>query len=111
MVRQTAVGQWVKARHDYRCQVCGDRLTLPGGPYAEAAHIRPLGRPHDGPDVPENVLCLCPNDHVRFDKGAIAIAEDGTLLGTDGILRVVDGHAVDAPQLAYHRQHVYDPRP
>jgi len=45
----------------------------PAGPYAEAAHIRALGLPHNGPDVLENLLCLCPNDHVRFDAGAIYI--------------------------------------
>ena len=44
---------------------------MPTGRYAEGAHIRPLGYPHDGPDVLGNVLCLCPNDHVRFDYGAI----------------------------------------
>jgi hypothetical protein len=24
-----------------------------------------VGRPHNGPDTADNVLCLCPNDHVR----------------------------------------------
>jgi hypothetical protein len=35
----------------------------------EAAHIRPLGAPHNGPDTLDNTLCLCPNHHVLFDHG------------------------------------------
>ncbi|MBZ9712341.1 YDG/SRA domain-containing protein [Deinococcus multiflagellatus] len=38
----------VKAWHDHTCQLCGLRLSTPAGPYAEAAHIRPLGQPHGG---------------------------------------------------------------
>lgn len=29
----------------------------PAGFYAEAAHIRPLGRPHNGPDTKDNLIC------------------------------------------------------
>ena len=42
--------------------------------YSEGAHIRPLGKPHDGPDQPDNVLC--PNCHVLFGAGAFAIRPD-----------------------------------
>src|SRR4029077_12349914 len=73
LVRSTRVGRQVKHLHNYTCQFCGVRLDTPAGPYAEAAHIRPLGRPHDGPDDPANVLCLCPNCHVRFDGGGLFI--------------------------------------
>ena len=69
IVRNTAVSRQVKALHNYICQVCGELIAIAGGPYAEGAHIRPLGRLHDGPDVAANVLCLCPNDHVRFEFG------------------------------------------
>jgi predicted restriction endonuclease len=33
----------------------------------------PLGSPHSGPDVRENILCVCPNDHVLLDYGAIKV--------------------------------------
>lgn len=69
IVRSTKVAQRVKALHDYRCQVCGEVLLTVVGSYAEGAHIRPLGRPHDGPDSEDNILCLCPNHHVLFDRG------------------------------------------
>ena len=70
LVRNTAVTQWVKALYGFRCQVCGGRLETPVGPYAEGAHLRPVGQPHHGPDEASNVLCLCPNDHVKLDRGA-----------------------------------------
>lgn len=63
----------VKKRHDYRRQVCGVRLEAQAGPYAEGAHIQALGSPHNGPDVEENILCLCPNLHVLFDNGGFGI--------------------------------------
>lgn len=75
VVRNTRVSQWVNSVYDFTCQVCGIRLELDAGAYAEGAHIRPLGAPHDGPDRPDNVLCLCPNDHVLFDKGALYISD------------------------------------
>jgi predicted restriction endonuclease len=78
------------------------------GRYAEGAHIRPLGRPHDGPDVESNILCLCPNDHVRFEFGVIVIDDDLTVReresGTNlGKLRVGSKHQIDTAQLEYHR--------
>jgi predicted restriction endonuclease len=39
----------------------------PGEFYVEAHHLKPLGRPHDGPDVAQNMICVCPNCHVLLD--------------------------------------------
>jgi putative restriction endonuclease len=109
-VRDTAVTRQVKALHDYRCQVCGVRLSSAAGPYAEAAHIRPLGAPHHGPDVLANVLCLCPNHHVLFDLGSFGVADDEALLGLPGQLRPHKKHLIGAEFLAYHRAHFYAPQ-
>ena len=110
LVRSTAVAQLVKELHQYSCQVCGIRINTPAGPYAEAAHIRALGKPHDGPDVQSNVLCLCPNHHVMFDAGAIYIEQDWTV--RDSVnrrpisqLRRVPQHVIDSKQLTYHQDH------
>jgi putative restriction endonuclease len=103
IVRDTAVGKRVKALHDYACQICGVRLETGAGPYAEAAHIRPLGRPHNGPDVTSNVLCLCPNHHVLFDYGVFCVANDLSLIGLPGRLRVSRKHTLDSSHLGYHR--------
>jgi putative restriction endonuclease len=105
IVRNTAITNRVKELHGYRCQVCGVRLETPAGPYAEGAHIRPLGEPHNGPDQEDNVLCLCPNHHVLFDLGAFTIGDDFSLHGLPGVLRTAAGHEIDKAQLAYHRLH------
>jgi putative restriction endonuclease len=110
IVRSNQVAEKVKQLHDHTCQVCGIRLTTPAGPYAEAAHIRALGVPHNGPDVLDNLLCLCPNDHVLFDKGAIYIASDYVIRreldhSALGALRVKPGHVIADSYIAYHREH------
>jgi putative restriction endonuclease len=108
-VRNSAVVEVVKRWHGYRCQVCGEHLRVPTGPYAEGAHIRPLGRPHHGLDVPENVLCLCPNDHVRFDNGALYLLDDLTVVDGStgrrlGMLHQQRNHRIDPAYVRYHRE-------
>ena len=103
IVRDTELGKHVKRIYDFCCQVCGIRLECEGGPYAEAAHIRPLGRPHDGPDALENLLCLCPNHHVLFDNGALLIQNDLSVVGGSSYLQVRDSHPVSKIHLGYHR--------
>jgi predicted restriction endonuclease len=48
IARDRAVAERVERLHDYQCQVCGIRVLTAAGRYAEGAHIRGLGRPHDG---------------------------------------------------------------
>lgn len=103
VVRDPTVTRAVKRLHAFRCQVCGQLVETPDGPYAEAAHIRPLGRDHDGPDTLDNVLCLCPNHHVAFDRWAFAVADDGALVGLLGRLRTVPEHRIGAAHVRYHR--------
>ena len=104
LIRSTETANAVKILHNYRCQICGERLETPMGPYAEAAHIRPLGRPHDGPDVQANILCLCPNHHVLFDMGAITIEDNLQIDGLPSSLRTVVGHSVSTDYLRYQRE-------
>ncbi|MDQ5812241.1 MAG: HNH endonuclease, partial [Actinomycetota bacterium] len=108
LVRDTAQGRRIKALYDHSCQVCGTRLEGLAGPYAEAAHVRPLGAPHDGPDTPDNILCLCPNHHVLFDQGGVAVTEDLLLLGAEGHLTVHPEHKINKEHLRYHREHYWD---
>lgn len=105
IVRDTEQARRIKALYDHGCQICGIRLMGLAGPYAEAAHIRPLGAPHDGPDIPENILCLCPNHHVLFDHGGVAICADLSLIGADGSLTVHPKHRINAEHLRYRREH------
>lgn len=106
IIRDTKIGRWVKELYDCRCQVCDETVDTPTEPYAEAAHLKPLGRPHDGPDVAGNILCLCPNHHVQIDKGALAITDEHRLVGLPGSLAVHDDHSIDPEYLAYHREHI-----
>jgi putative restriction endonuclease len=104
VVRSTEVGLRVKQLYGFQCQFCGTILETPGGRYAECCHIKPLGRPHNGPDVMENVLCLCPNCHVRFDDYAVALNDDLTLTDTGQKIQLVDGHCIDVDYARYHRE-------
>jgi putative restriction endonuclease len=103
-VRSTAVGEWVKRLHDFTCQICGSRLVTMAGPYAEACHIKPLGRPHNGPDKPENILCLCPNCHVLFDELALSINDDFSIEGRNSFLRPDPRHPISLEILRDHRR-------
>jgi predicted restriction endonuclease len=50
------------------------RIQLSDGSYyAEAHHVRPLGRPYNGPDTIDNIICVCPNCHVLLDYKVIKL--------------------------------------
>lgn len=108
-IRDSAMASAVKELYRNQCQACGRVLSFHGGrTYAEGAHIRPLGRPHLGPDTTSNILCLCPNHHAQLDGGGLVIEEDGELVDTMtqqslGRLRIDPSHDVDPEFLAYHR--------
>ena len=74
VLRDTAISYRVKTTYNFRCQLCSTTIQAPSGKrYAEAHHIKPLGAPHNGPDVFENVLCVCPNCHAKLDYGIIPL--------------------------------------
>jgi len=104
MVRDTKVTKRVKEIYDFKCQVCGVQINLPtGNKYAEGAHIRPLGMPHNGPDVIENILCLCPNHHLMFDKYCYSINPNTFKIeGLKGYLIVDEEHKIERSHLQYH---------
>ncbi|MFJ8591050.1 HNH endonuclease [Streptomyces sp. NPDC093598] len=92
----------LKEWYQDRCQICGTVLVLPPPRHrsSEAAHIR--AREDGGPDVVENLLCLCPNCHTRFDAGALVLTDGLVILDTvTGKLR---------EKIALHRWHFIDPR-
>lgn len=107
IVRSTKVAEEVKRLHDHTCQACNTRLAIGDRGTSEGAHIRGLGQPHVGPDVPGNVLCLCPNCHTLFDNGALIVSEDLTILVNgvpSGTLRTHPEHVIASEHLAYHRK-------
>ena len=108
IVRDARQAKKVKEHYGYECQVCGVAIKTNAGYYAEAAHIKPLGSPHNGSDTPENLLCLCPNHHKMLDMGSMAINDDLTLIGVEGNLSVKQGHNISLEALKYHREHFLD---
>lgn len=108
IVRDSAIANFVKDLYDYRCQICNQRIETPLGYYSEAAHIRPLGTPHDGRDSKDNVLCLCPNHHKMLDYHCFSIADDLALIGIPGSLTLHDKHKLDLENIRYHREHFYN---
>ncbi|WP_405840458.1 YDG/SRA domain-containing protein [Streptomyces sp. NBC_01518] len=113
LMRSVATSRRVKKLYDGQCQLCGLRLLGPDGePHSQGAHIRPLGRPHNGPDVEPNILCVCPNCHVRLDVGAVVVDEDwsivvrAALFGTPMLpkLKIKRSHRVHPDYLRYHRE-------
>lgn len=104
VIRDSGLGRAIKRLYEYKCQVCGIQIATPSGFYAEAAHIRPVGLPHDGPDIAQNLLCLCPNHHLMFDKGVFAIDSDLKLIGIPGELNVHKDHQVAMEFIEYHRK-------
>lgn len=110
VIRSTAIGNQVKALHNHICQLCRERLDTPAGFYAEAAHIKPLGSPHNGPDSMSNILCLCPNCHVRFDRLVVSVDQRGRIKyhspqqsDKNRAIRTVKDHVISAEYLEEHR--------
>lgn len=99
VLRDTELARSIKQLHGYRCQICELAIRLPNGQlYAEAHHLKPLGSPHNGPDVPDNILCLCPNHHVQLDYGAISLKLSD--------LRTHPRHTIGLSYLEYHNRRI-----
>lgn len=100
ILRDTALARKIKLLHKNQCQLCRNSVTLADGEsYAEAHHIKPLGRPHNGPDVAENIIVLCPNHHVQLDFGAITLSPAN--------IHSIHGHRIGAQYLEYHNLKIY----
>jgi putative restriction endonuclease len=103
IIRDSKLGKEIKRLYNYKCQVCSIEINTNAGPYAEAAHIKPVGKPHNGPDRPDNLLCLCPNHHLMLDKGVYMINDDLSLVGIDGNLIKHKEHEISIEHIRYHR--------
>lgn len=97
IIRDTDLTIKMKSIYNHECQICGHRIALPNGAgYAEAHHIFPLGE--GGPDVPENLICVCPNCHVELDYCVKKIIYDDLLL--------VSGHKINSNYVDSHNDRV-----
>jgi hypothetical protein len=95
IIRDTAIVRRLKRLHDDCCQRCGLRLTLDdGSAYSEGHHLQPLGSPHDGPDIPENLIVVCPNCHALLDLCGVSLERNG--------LRLHPEHQIAEQYVRYH---------
>ena len=62
----------------------------------EGHHLKPLGEPHNGPDIGENILILCPNLHAQCDFAAIRLEMKH--------LRMHPSHTIGADYIDYHNR-------
>lgn len=104
VIRDTRIAHDIKKLYNYECQVCQIAIPTKSGRYAEGAHIKALGKPHNGDDNPDNLICLCPNHHVMFDKGSFAINDNLELIGAiTGQLNIHQTHKINIWNIQYHR--------
>ena len=115
VVRDQANVDWIKNTYDNTCQVCQIQLMTDAGPVSVGAHIQGLGKPHNGPDITSNMLCLCHNCHAMFDYGSFFINDDcktiswlhepvggGTLAHSKELLMRSE-HQIDTNFVRHHR--------
>jgi len=105
--RNVKLSEEVKKLYEYKCQVCNTYLKTPYGGIAIGAHIKGLGNPHNGPDVIENMICLCPNHHEQFDDYGYYIEPDTLeIKGLEGFegkkITINKKHKIDNELLRYH---------
>lgn len=100
ILRDTELARKLKKIYKNKCQLCGNRLEIRKGKfYSEAHHIKPLGKPHNGPDQSNNIIVLCPNHHVLFDYGAIELRMDKITLRS--------GHHINQELVDYHNTNIF----
>ena len=104
-----------KLKHHYgnRCMFCGEVLAVGQDRfYSEAAHIKPIGTPHGGPDKTTNMLVLCPNHHIQFDRGILSLHLSGKQLKVVSSVRhdplngivVSPKHKIDLDFVRWHQR-------
>ena len=105
--RDVSLSENIKEVYGYKCQVCNVYLKTPYGGIAIGAHIKGLGKPHNGPDVIENMICLCPNHHEQFDDHGFYIdSETYEIKGLEGYdgkkITLNKKHNIEKSFLKYH---------
>lgn len=74
ILRNKALIQRIKKLYNNTCQICGVQLNVGiDKHYSEVHHIIPLGKPHNGKDSLDNMICVCPNCHVQLDLKSLLL--------------------------------------
>lgn len=99
-IRDSALCKNLKLLHSNKCQLCSKVIEFDNGEkYSEAHHIMPLGKDHNGPDIKENILVLCPDHHVLCDFGGIKLNLEEITMHPK--------HEIDEEYIDYHNKRIY----
>jgi len=114
-LRNPAHVREMKMLYGNECFACGRKVIVgvdPNAFYSEAAHIKPLGLPHNGPDTKNNMILLCPEHHLQFDRGILrlrpskgSLVIDSRIIGDPNHGRAVvlkDPHVLDPAMVSWH---------
>lgn len=122
--REAAFMRQVRAAYSYRCAFTALDMRNGGGrPEVDAAHIKPVGDGHKGPDSVRNGLALSKTVHWMFDRGLLSVDSDFKILVAKSLVpepikRLLrpDGHIGFPEQLSnrphpafleYHRNNIF----
>lgn len=98
ILRNKALVNRIKKLYNNTCQVCGLQLNVGMDKYySEVHHIIPLGKPHNGKDSLDNMICVCPNCHVQLDLKSISLKKD---------LLLVSFHDINDDYIAEHNSYL-----
>lgn len=85
--REAAFASRVKRAYDATCAFTGLNMRNGGGrSEVEAAHIKPVGDGHAGPDSVRNGLALSRTVHWMFDRGILSVDSDHRILKAKGLV-------------------------
>ncbi|MDZ4735323.1 MAG: HNH endonuclease [Rhodospirillaceae bacterium] len=86
-IRDKAFRQVVRRAYDDRCALTGIRMINGGGrSEVDAAHIRPVGDGHNGPDALRNGLALSKTVHWMFDRCFVTLDENYKILVKESLV-------------------------
>ncbi len=117
ILRDTALAKHLKILYENKCQICDKSIALKKKHYSEAHHIKPLDKTkHNGPDTPGNIIVLCPEHHVEFDYGVIAVEpitltvihkdKNNSFFGKK--ITLLPEHELNDEYLSYHIAKIYE---
>lgn len=99
ITRNQTLVKRIKQLREHICQICSEKLNLGQNTYySEVHHIKPLGKPHNGVDVIENMICVCPNCHKKLDYASIGI-------NFENIIQI-HGHEIGMEYVEYHNSRI-----
>ncbi|MBN1328663.1 MAG: HNH endonuclease [Candidatus Heimdallarchaeota archaeon] len=115
VVRDTKRAKELKLYYNNKCQICGSTIKLKKMNYSEVHHIKPLGKKHNGPDKLSNMIVLCPNHHVEFDYGVIALDPEKLKVihknrknpYYDKEIKIKEKHKLEKEYLEYHLKEIF----